>query len=240
MKKKLVMIGCGGSAEMMADGFLRSPEWELAAFAVERPYLAAHSLLGRPVLPLDELKDKFPPDEFYFFVGIGENDLNHLRSRLYVAMLEGGWKPASWISPLASVSVRATLGRHCFIAENVVIQAGCRIGDNVIILPNSYIAHHTQIADNVFCSGGVNVSGFARIGPFSFIGANAAISNCVSIGHDCVVGIGCTCARDLPDTEAMTAIHGIIKKDARAIFNKWRDKTARKAQDLLKATQMLD
>lgn len=240
MKKKLVMIGCGGSAEMMADGFLRSPEWDLAAFAVERPYLAAYNLLGRPVTPLDELKVKFPPGEFYFFVGIGENDLNHLRGRLYLYMLEGGWRPASWISPRASVSSLASVGKHCFIAENVVIQAGCRIGDNVIILPNSYIAHHSVVADNVFCSGGVSISGFAHVGSFSFIGANAAISNCVRIGHDCLVGIGCTCAMDLPDTEAMTAPRGIIQKDARTIFNKWHDKTARKAREFLKARQMPD
>ncbi|MDE5832630.1 MAG: acetyltransferase [Desulfovibrio sp.] len=232
MKKKLIMIGCGGTAEMFADSFMASDEWEIAAFSVEKRYLRS-SFMGRPVVAFENLEDLFSPEEYYFFVGIGENDLNRLRRRFYTEMRSRGWNPASYISPRASVSARAKLGEHCFVSDNVVIQTSCRAGNNVIFLPNCYIAHHSEIGDNVFCAGGANISGFARIGEFSFIGANAAVSTCVSVGRNCLVGIGGVCSRDLADNEALVAPYNTVRPDAREIFNIWHAKTSAKARAAL-------
>lgn len=214
---------------MIADYFMRSTQWELVAFSVERQYLQS-SFLGFPVLPYENLAMELKQLETSFFVGIGENDLNHLRTRFYRDMISDGWSPASYVCPSASVSNMARIGRHCFLTENVVIQARATIGDNVMILPNTYIAHHATIEDNVFCSAGVNVSGFARIGSFSFIGSNAAISTCTYIGSGCLVGINCSCTRDLPDNSAMITQHAQLKDNAKGIFNNWHARVAKKAR----------
>lgn len=219
---------------MIADSMDVIPEWDLEAFSVEEKYLK-DSFMGKPVIPYERLANELDPSEYLFFVGIGENDLNNLRYRFYTEMLTAGWTPAKFISPWANVSGRAIIGKHCFIAENVCIQAGCNIGDDVIILPNSYLAHHAKIGSHVFCSGGVNVSGFASVGDFSFLGSNAAISNCVEVGERAVVGFGCSCGKDIPDDGIMSGAHDEIGRGAREKFNRWHEKVARRAWKIMSA-----
>lgn len=219
---------------MIADSMDVIPDWNLEAFSVEEKYLK-DSFMGKPVIPYECLAEELDPSEYLFFVGIGENDLNNLRYRFYTEMLTSGWTPARFISPWANVSGRAIIGKHCFIAENVSIQAGCHIGDDVIILPNSYLAHHARIGSHVFCSGGVNISGFASVGDFSFLGSNAAISNCVEVGERAVVGFGCSCGKDIPDDGIMRGAHCDIESGAREKFNRWHEKAARRAWKIMGA-----
>ena len=78
--KKLVIIGCGGGGEVVADAFMRDSDFTVAAFSVERAYLPpSPRVLGLPVLPYEELERHCPASEFSFFVGIGPNGLNSLR-----------------------------------------------------------------------------------------------------------------------------------------------------------------
>lgn len=227
--QRLILIGCGGTAEMMADCFESSGAYEVVAFAVEKRYLQP-SFMGRPVVSYEDMERKFHKKEYKFFVAIGETDLNRLRFRFYSDLVARGWTPASFIAASAQISARAKLGPHCFIGENTVIQAHCVVGANVIALPHCYIAHHAHIGDNVFAAGGAVISGFASLGNFSFVGANASVSNCISLAADCVVGIGCSCSHDLSENEAILTPHGAIKKNAREIFRLWHNKVAAKAK----------
>lgn len=234
--QRLILIGCGGTAEMMADCFESSGAYEVVAFAVEKRYWQP-SFMGRPVVPYEDMEREFHKKECKFFVAIGETDLNRLRFRFYSNLVARGWTPASFIAASAQISARARLGSHCFIGENTVIQANCLIGANVIALPHCYIAHHAHIGDNVFLAGGAVISGFASLGNFSFIGSNASVSNCISLATDCVVGIGCTCSHNLSENEAMLTPHGAIKKNAREIFRLWHNKVAAKAKTRMGITE---
>ena len=235
-KQQLILIGCGGTAEMMVDSFESSGAYDVVAFAVEKRYWQP-TFMGRPVVPYEDMERVFHKNTHKFFVAIGETNLNRLRFRFYHDLVTKGWTPASFIAASAQISAGARLGPHCFIGENTVVQTHCVIGANVIALPNCYIAHHAHIGDSVFLAGGAVISGFASVGSFSFIGSNASVSNCISLATDCVVGIGCSCSRDLAENEAILTPHGTIKTNAREIFQMWHNKVAAKAKTRMRVTE---
>jgi len=220
--KKLIIIGCGGAGEVIADAFTRDSEFEVAAFSVDQAYLPQSPYFcGIPVLPYEELERHCPSPEYSFFVGIGYNGLNSLRSRFFTEMVTRGYAPASFISPRASVSPRAFLGLHCLILENVVIHAGCRVGDNVMIFPNTYTGHHTIIESHCFIAAGVTIAGYTRIKERSFLGAGANIANCITIGAENVISMGANVTQSTADGMMVKSVSGTTMPGAKEKFLRW-------------------
>ncbi len=104
------------------------------------------------------------------------------------------------------------LGSRVSIWNNTVIDYGCKIGDNVKIHCNCYIAQFTTIEDGVFLAPGVTIANDIHPGcPDSRpcmrgptlkrgvqIGVNATILPYVTIGERSLVGSGAVVTRDVP------------------------------------------
>lgn len=195
-KRKLVLVGDSAFAEIACEYFSAGDDYEVVAFAVEQAYLKRDSLLGRPVVAFENLAGLYPPAEHDIHVAIVYTQLNRLRARLLAAAKTMGYRPASYVSPQAFVWKNATLGEHCFIFENNVVQPFVTIGDNVVLWSGNHIGHHSTIEDNVFVSSHVVVSGYCRIGSGSFLGVNATLANNVTLGRDNWVGPGCAISKD--------------------------------------------
>ncbi|WP_159006599.1 acetyltransferase [Bradyrhizobium sp. S69] len=199
--KNLVIIGDSAFAEVACEYFTRDSEYIVVAFAVERIYLKSELLLGLPVVPLDEIAVRFPPTDHYAYVAIVYSQLNRLRSRLLRAAEQIGYAMASYVSSRAFVWPNVTLGKHCFIFENNVVQPFVTIGDNVVLWSGNHIGHHSHIADNVFVSSHVVISGFCNVGSNCFLGVNVAVGNNVSIARDCWIGPGVVITQDTKEAE---------------------------------------
>jgi sugar O-acyltransferase (sialic acid O-acetyltransferase NeuD family) len=194
--KKLVIIGDSAFAEVACEYFETWSPHQVTAFAVEPAFLKRDSLLGRPVISLDDLTSRFSPEDHMVFVAVVYTQLNRLRARLAETAKAMGYQLASFISPHAFVAPSARLGEHCFVFENNVIQSFVEIGSNVVLWSGNHIGHHSKVADNVFVSSHVVVSGFCGIGANTFLGVNVSIANNVTVANDCWVGPGVVIARD--------------------------------------------
>lgn len=90
-----------------------------------------------------------------------------------------------------------------YLQEGVIIQAGCRVGDNSSIHMGSLIGHETAIGSSTFIAHGVAVSGCVTIGDGVFIGAGATIVPRVKIGNWAIIGAGAVVTKDVPDGAVM-------------------------------------
>ncbi len=205
--RKLIIIGEGGVAHTVYENFMLNTDYKVCAFIVEKAYLKTNTFLSLPVVAFEEVENKYPPDEYDFFVGIGGNQLNALRTRFYTTMKEKGYKAASCISAKASISQFASIGEHCCIFENVVVQAGSILGNNLIILPQTFVGEYAQIDDNCFLAGLVSLSGYSRVGKFCYLGTHSALLNAVHLGEGSVAAAGSMVTKNTqPDT--------LVKMDA--------------------------
>lgn len=196
-KLRLIIIGDSAFAEIAYEYFTVDSEYEVVAFSVEKEYLKRDILFGLPVVPFEEIENRYPPSDHQFFVATVYTQLNRLRSRLYRQAKSKGYRPASFISPRAFLWRNCMLGEHCFIFEDNVIQPFVKIGDNVVLWSGNHIGHHSVIKDNCFISSHVVVSGFVEIGENCFLGVNTTVGNNVSIGDDCLIGAGAVITKNI-------------------------------------------
>jgi sugar O-acyltransferase (sialic acid O-acetyltransferase NeuD family) len=220
---KLVIVGDSAFAEVACEYFARDTAYEVAAFAVERPYLVREMLLDRPVVAFEDLSQRFPPQMHDVFVAIVYSQLNRLRTRLLQAAKQAGYAPASYVSPHAFVWPNVKLGEHCFIFEGNVVQPFVTLGHNVVLWSGNHIGHHSRIGDNVFVSSHVVISGFCGVGANTFLGVNSAIANNVTVGRDCWIGPGVVISKDTRDGELYRAPEAELAKVSAPRFFKVQD-----------------
>lgn len=196
MPKPLVLVGAGEFARIALEYFQHDSDRDVAAFSVERQYIVADRIEGRPVVAYETLEHDFPPGEFDVFVAVPASGLNRLRTRLFLDARQRGYTCATYISSRAFVWRNAQIGQNCFIFENNVVQPFVRIGDNCILWSGNHVGHRTVVHDNVFVASHAVISGYCEIGTGSFVGVNATFNDNVKVAQDNVIGAGALVTRD--------------------------------------------
>jgi len=100
-------------------------------------------------------------------------------------------------SSVAAPSVTLTNGLQLEAAS--VIASCTTIGFSVNIKRSSSIGHHCVLEDYVTINPGVTVSSNVRVGAQTMIGAGSVIRDGISIGRNCIIGMGSVVLKDLPD-----------------------------------------
>jgi sugar O-acyltransferase (sialic acid O-acetyltransferase NeuD family) len=198
-KQQIVVFGTGEIAELADFYFTHDSEFEVVGFTVDGAYLKGVEFSGRPVVPFEQLVEKFPPERYGLFVAISYAKINAVRAEKVAAARAKGYRLASYLSRRASVFPGFELKENCFILEDNTIQPFANIGANVTLWSGNHIGHHSVIEDDVFLASHVVVSGGVRIGQGSFVGVNVTIRDHVTIGKKCVLGAGALVLEDQPD-----------------------------------------
>lgn len=196
--RKLIIIGAGEFGEIAYEYFTFDSEYEIAAFAVEKPYFKeGGELYGLPVICFEEIQEKYPPETYYAFVAITYPKLNRVRERLYQKCKSLGYRCATYISSHAFVWHNVSVGENSFIFEDNTIQFHAKIGNNVVLWSGNHIGHRSVIEDNCWLTSHDVISGFCQVGRNSFIGVNASVGDRVTIAEDTVLGAGSVTVKDL-------------------------------------------
>ncbi|STX27711.1 UDP-3-O-[3-hydroxymyristoyl] glucosamine N-acyltransferase [Legionella beliardensis] len=199
--KQLVLIGAGELASIAYEYFTYDSDYEVVGFAVEKDYLKETSLYDKPIVAFEDIQTHFPSETHEAFVAIPASQLNRLRTRLYKAVKEKGYRCATYISSHAFVWRNAQIGENCFIFEDNTIQPFVKIGNNVILWSGNHIGHQTVIEDNCFLSSHVVVSGYCHIGESCFLGVNSTFNDHVKIPRDCIIASGALVSKSLEEPE---------------------------------------
>lgn len=107
------------------------------------------------------------------------------------------------IHPLAWVSPSATLGVGIALLAGVSVCAQAKLGDHVIVLPNSVISHDDTIGAYTCITSGVCISGSVDIGPGCYLGTNCSIRGNLRIGAQVLVGMGATVVTAIGDNQVV-------------------------------------
>lgn len=193
MKSPLVIVGGGGHAKVIIDMLRSADAFELIGYTAQVP--------GAPLagdvrfLGTDEclaaLKDAVP----HAFVAIGHNAI---RRAIGQTLAEQGFDLPAVVSPRASVSPSARIGRGVAIMPGAVVNAEAEIGDFVIVNTGASVDHDCVVGDGVHIAPGAAVCGSVVIGELALVGAGASIIPGIRVGARSIVGAGAAVVSDLP------------------------------------------
>jgi len=188
---KVIIFGTGKIADEAYFYLTNDSPHEIVAFTVDSAYLNAQENHGLPVIPFEQIQEKYPPVDHKMFVAVGYQDLNHFRARKYAEAKAKKYELVSYISSRAANLGNVEVGDNCFVLEFATIQPCAKIGNDVFIWSGNHIGHHATIGDHCYIAGNAVISGNTVVGPYCFVGVTATIGHEVTIGAESFIGAGC-------------------------------------------------
>jgi sugar O-acyltransferase (sialic acid O-acetyltransferase NeuD family) len=195
---KLVIWGAGKIADEAYFYFTNDSPYQVVAFTVDREFMQATEKLGLPVVPFEELRDHYPPEDFKMFVAVGYQDLNRFRARKYQECKTMGYELVSYVSSKASNFGNVAVGDNCFVLEFAVIQPCAEIGNDVFLWSGNHVGHHAKIEDHCYVAGNVVISGNTRVEPYCFLGVSATLGHEITVGRESFIGAGSLITKNVP------------------------------------------
>ncbi|NNC84348.1 MAG: acetyltransferase [Flavobacteriales bacterium] len=203
--KKLIIIGTGDYAEMALRYISRDGEVEVVAFTVERDFLSSDDFQGLPVVPFEDLEEHYPTGDHIVIAGIGPNQVNTIRERLFNEAVVKGYEAFTFISSRANVWSEDSVGEGSFVFDGVTIEPEAVIGKNTVLWSNAVVAHHSTIGDHCFLAPGASVSGRIVVKDNCFLGINCTLRDNITVAEKCIIGGGAVIKKDTRAGEVYSA-----------------------------------
>lgn len=198
MARRVIIIGAGGHAQVVADILLRSADAGSditpVGYVDDDTRIIGSLRLGLPVLgSLDTLQD-FPHDGVT--IGIGDN---RVRRRIFENLQRIGKQIVTAVHPSAIIAPDAIIGIGTVICARAVINPGSTIGVNCIINTGAIIDHHCHIGNHTHIAPSATLGGGVSVGEGSLIGIGAILLPQSMVGVGCTVGAGACVHRTVTD-----------------------------------------
>ena len=172
-KTKIFIFGAQGQAKMALNIVKKTPEqWSFSGNITtenEEAFLAEHH------------------ENTAIFIALGEN---WTRQEIYQKTKDKGFTFPPLIHPSALVASDVSLGQGTIVMPGAIINTGSTIGDFCVINSGSIVEHDCHIDDFCSVAPGAVICGSGQIKKGAYIGANATISQNLTIGEWSVIGAG--------------------------------------------------
>lgn len=198
-KPRLVILGSGGHAKVIAEIFEEHSSFEIAGFTALSP---TETLFHYPYLGNDsQLAQLLAGGITHAFPAIGSN---RVRLRLLADLHRLGFTLPNAISRYAILSPRTKLGVAIAIMPGAVVNTCSTIEDGAILNTSSSIDHDNHIGACAHIAPGCHLAGNVTVGEGAFLAAGSAAIPGVTIGPWATVGAGGVVIRDI--TAGMTVV----------------------------------
>jgi sugar O-acyltransferase (sialic acid O-acetyltransferase NeuD family) len=189
MKTPLLLLGAGGHCRSCLEA-IEAVKLHRVLGILDRAERVGDTVFGYSVVGTDADLRKWAGrgTGTEFLDTFGHIEDPDPRRRLFETARRAGLKPATLISPLASVSRHAQVGEGTVVLAGAVINAGARVGRNVIVNSQALIEHDSEIGDHAHIATRATVNGGCKVGAASFLGSGAVMVQGVQIVERCVVG----------------------------------------------------
>lgn len=194
---RVLIIGAGGHAQVVADILLRAQE----RYSTVQPigYLDDNpDLMGQAYLDLSVLgaiKDRVDIPHEAVIVAVGDNAT---RLRIYESLRQEGEQFGIARHPSAVIAPSVHIGPGATICAGAIVNPGSMIGANVILNTGATVDHHSWIGDHTHIAPGVHLGGEVKIGEGVLVGIGATIMPRQRVGEWSIIGAGACVTQSVP------------------------------------------
>ncbi|MEG0564465.1 acetyltransferase [Anaerorhabdus sp.] len=191
MNRKVILIGNGGHAKVIAD-IIKLNNDEIVGFIVDKGY-DTNNALGLKWLGDFTVIDRYKED-YEFIIAIGSNKLRNQISELY----DLKWHTA--IHPSAIIDTTCIVSEGTCIMANAVVNSSAKIGKHCIINTGSIVEHDCIVDDYCHLSPNSVICGTVKIGKEVHVGAGSTVINNISIIDNVIIGAGACVVKDIVES----------------------------------------
>ncbi len=191
-----LIVGNGDYARMMNRYLKNTNNISAIGFTVKRSFISKKTIDGIPVIPTEEILNRYNTDVCKLIMGIGYRNMNQIKQQEFIRYKEMGYTFENYIHPTAIIENDVVIGEGNNIFEGVIVQAGTKIGNANLIYGGALIAHENIIGNYNSFSVKACIAGCTRIGNNCFIGANSTIRDHIVIDDFTLVGAGAYVDKD--------------------------------------------
>ena len=185
---KIILFGTGRGADVAYRFLTRDSDHTICGFALDRQFITNTTFHDLPVVPFEDVEQRFPPNEYQMLVLLGYQRMNALRAEKYLAAKKKGYSLASYVNSHFYRAEDLAVGENCFILDNQSISLDVKIGNNVVMWSGNHIGDMTTIGDHVWIASHATIAAEVEVQPSCFIGIGATIGNKVTLGCGTFVG----------------------------------------------------
>lgn len=205
MSMRVVIIGAGGHAQVVADILMRMQD----AGAPVQPLgyvddnLEMHGLtqLGLLVLGGIAALPTIPHDAL--IIGIGAN---RIRREIYARLSSAGERFAIARHPAAVIAPDVSIGPGTVICAGAIVNPGAVVGANVILNTACSADHHNRIGDHAHIAPGVHMGGDVEVGSGALVGIGSIVMPQRRVGAWSIVGAGALVQTNVPDQAVVVGV----------------------------------
>lgn len=191
----VIVIGGGGHAKVLVSAlFLR----ERIVLGFVDPNLELPPLLGTRHLGNDGAVLAHPPDRVQLVNGVGSVSCTKNHRNVFDRFVQKQYSFATVIHPSGVIAPEVQIEDGVEVMAGAVVQAGCRLGANVIVNTGARIDHDCIIDSHAHVAPGVTICGGVHVGSGAHIGAGSTVIQGIRIGAGSMVGAGALVIRDVP------------------------------------------
>lgn len=196
MHKKVVIIGAGGHAKVIADIIQKSGDI-VYGFLDDNLKKGTIILNNENLKVIGDLNSRFTlpitQPELEFVIAIGDNNRRKEIAETKIPNI----KYYTAIHPSANIGLDVSMGEGTVVMANACINASTKIGKHCIINTASVIEHDNLINNYVHISPNATLCGTVKVGNCTHVGAGAIIINNTNITDNCIIGAGATVVNDI-------------------------------------------
>lgn len=213
--QRVLILGAGGHAQVVADILLRASEAGAPVSPIgyldDNPQRIGASLLGLPVLGRLDDRTRIAYDALV--IAIGNNVARRL---IFMQLQQTGEQLAIARHPSAVIAPDVIPGPGSMICAGAIVNPGSVIGANVILNTGCTVDHHNRIGDHVHIAPGVHLGGDVQIEEGGFVGIGATVMPQRRIGAWSVVGAGALIHRDVPPWTVAVGVPARVVKSLKS------------------------
>jgi acetyltransferase-like isoleucine patch superfamily enzyme len=195
--KQVIVFGNRLLCTMLYYDAAHHPDFEIAAFTVEREYLGERSeLLGLPLVAFEDVATIYPPDRYDMIVIFTGYRRMRERAEKYHLAKDKGYELRNYFSPLADITPDLVLGDNNIIMSQSHIGFGGVMGSNNMARQQVYLGHEFQLGSHIEITAGCTIGGESVIGDSCYIGLGTTVINHIRIAPENLIGAGSVVIHD--------------------------------------------
>lgn len=192
MYKKVVIIGAGGHAKVIADIIQKSQDIVLGFLDDNlekgKKVICDYEVLGT-VEECLQLKEQ--DENIEFIIAIGNNLIRKQIANKYQL------KYYTATHPSTQIGIDVEIQEGTVVMANACINSSAKIGKHCIINTGAIIEHDNIIDNYVHISPNASLAGTVKVGENTHIGIGAVVKNNIEICSNVIIGAGAVVVKNI-------------------------------------------